>query len=465
MPLPKQPDWKPIPSSERRRLQLVREAWLDAIDEAVERIDRNMARDVKRLVRDIRKGGYSQRAITQAISRFMRGQERRLAITVAEQILQAAHFQQRQADLLNRWMLARRLQERPQDEDGLSRTVTESMAKTAQRGGSVAAERALMREVIAPLSFRIQNEPGYARKIFTHEWKYRHKLGPHGIPDRYRGDKLAKKFLETGRLKRPQEVGLSKRLHRSIINAEGEARAAISRMIRESTNIDTAGRDLIRMVRAGGAEVGGLQETTKLIKRLEKAGKELALRGGAKAQREWDATVKQLKKYAGRLQDYRGKYVELLQDITAPGGKRIKQLDKAIETWSHQTQRYNAERILRTEAHTSFRARDAEYVEKAPYIVALIWRRNRSARAAQKRRRVAKLRRAGLRRTKARTKHRHCICDDLAGRRFSTEAIRSYPRMGHPHCTCWWEKIYSEKTLMDAPLESLTEAEFGELGL
>jgi hypothetical protein len=113
-------------------------------------------------------------------------------------------------------------------------------------------------------------------------------------------------------------------------------------------------------------------------------------------------------------------------------------------------QRYNAERLLKTEQQIAFKQAQISRDEKTSFIIGYIWKMNRGARRQYVRRtKLSKNKKFGGRR-------RRCICEELDGQQISIEAARERP-IGHPHCMCSLIPVYGKGSLLSLTPEELAE--------
>ena len=129
---------------------------------------------------------------------------------------------------------------------------------------------------------------------------------------------------------------------------------------------------------------------------------------------------------------------------------KIPGIDRAIRQQVSFKQKYNAERILRTETMAAYKADQVLSDQKHDFVVGYIWRMNRAARAGFVRRRTSKSGRIiGAKKYRRGGRRRRCVCEALAGKRLSKEAVagKTARLMAHPHCMCWLEPVMSQKLL------------------
>jgi hypothetical protein len=130
-------------------------------------------------------------------------------------------------------------------------------------------------------------------------------------------------------------------------------------------------------------------------------------------------------------------YLELLQRAKRENGPAM--VDKSLDRWLVEKQRYNAERIIVTEAQAAYRSAQWKRDQDRPWVKGYIWRLQRGGRADyEKRTHPHAVRATG---SKTVVGHGRCICEVMNGREFSKDAPLEYPHMGHPHCQCYWDPI------------------------
>ena len=248
------------------------------------------------------------------------------------------------------------------------------------------------------------------------------------------------------------EIGLSTRLHGSAALNVDLTNQAVGTAIREASNMNKAGRDIIRTVQQGGNQISVNRRLTKPLMRLKRAGRKLQLLSVNKgdpdalkaATKAFDKEFRKIRGIASKLVDSRGGYQEMIQIIEKQG---VRGMDKALGRWLDEKQASHAERIAETETAGAYRAREYEQHANKPYIVGFWWRRNPGMVSLDNKRRndishARKNRRRG-RNGKRKTKGRPCrVCPALADLRFPVEYARDYPRGAHPNCRCWYEWIY-----------------------
>jgi hypothetical protein len=223
----------------------------------------------------------------------------------------------------------------------------------------------------------------------------------------------------------------------------------VDTFIREQEAMHTAGKRLLAELQdAGGIGSEALKEgrIPGHLQRLDRAGRALNEtmlstdpKALADAQREWNKALKKTKEYTAKLANREGRFSEHIQRIEKElGFKKRKPLDmdKMLNTYVQNRQRYFADRIVRTESLAAGRAQQWDQFRKDPTVVAVIWRMAGTHMFYAKRVAAPK---GGAHRG------RRCVCEQLNNRQFPPEAVRDYPRMGHPFCNCHWDPVYSSQ--------------------
>ncbi|MHC4619977.1 MAG: hypothetical protein ACYTEQ_19705 [Planctomycetota bacterium] len=437
-------------------MEEVRGLHLDALDETLDDLSDDLSARSKKAIAAIKRSGYKRSVILRETDAITRNTNELAARNVAESIRDASFFADRSQEIIRAWTLAGRIQDLP-----LGSTVTNAQIERARAFSSrvlvADAEAAFAREKRARLRTSAQQREAFA--------KYGARSGYQPTYAKTEGVEILLADRKAGNIKSSREIGLSRRLHGSAADNTRSTRKAMTRMIREGRDLDSAGRELIRELRRVGPNesLGQRQRLTKALRKMQRAGRRLAELGdGDKpaARREWRKQLDAIRRQAARLADKRGAYAEFIQKLegTRPRiGKvqartltpeqlarkwdaaRAKATDKALGRWLDEKQRYNAERIVETETNAAYRAR--EYEQAQPYITHFIWHLNRGARKAYVRRTKPRpIRRKGK---KGGRKARRCVCESFDGQKFPIEVAKDYPRGGHPWCRCWYEYIYN----------------------
>jgi hypothetical protein len=387
----------------------LRDRQILAIQEAVEGLDIALDGDVERAIRAIRRSGYKDSVIRREVRQLVRNHYGRLGQAIAGQVKLAATLADRYSEI----------------RDAAAREV-----------GDFATNRA-MREAVQDARTALSAEALVSR-------------GTKSVATRYRGDKI----LRAG-TKPWADVRLSKRLHGKSLQAYNEITGQVLAATREAKQMTEAATSLIRTARASSpGEMAENLRKSKMIRRLEKAGNALNKRGDAAALKEWQRARAALRKKLPKLATSgrtRSSYLELLQRTSETSARGI---DRAVKQHAVFRQKYAAERIVKTESAVAFKSRQLLDDEKeAPYIVAYIWRMNRSSRRGFVRRTKPR----GTFRTGKSARRRRCVCEELDGRRISVEMAKTNPS-GHPHCMCWLEPVMDPRLMRRATVEELAEA-------
>ena len=458
---------KAFPTTQLARMEEVRGLHLDALDESLDDLSDDLRARANRAISAIKRSGYSRSTILRETRAITKNTADKTAQHVAENIRSAALLADRSQDIIRAWVLAGRIQELPLDS-----TVTNAQIERARAFSSQVlvadAEAALAREKRARLLTGEQQ-----RKAFL---EFGARSGYRPTYQKTEGVEILLADRRAGNIKSSREIGLSRRLHGSAADNTKSTRRAMSRMIREGRDLDSAGRELIRELRRVGPmeSLGSRQRLTKALRKMQRAGRNLAQLGdgnAAAARAEWRKQLNEIKRQAARLADSRGAYAEFIQTLEGTRARvgpvqartlsteqlarkldaaRAKATDKALGRWLDEKQRHNAERIVRTETSAAYRAREYEKAAQKPYIVGFYWRLNRGARKKYVRRTKRRpIRRKGK---KGGRKSRTCVCESLADQRFPLEVAKDYPRGGHPNCNCWFEMIYDTGKLSRAPV-------------
>jgi hypothetical protein len=400
-----------------------------AAEEAVDALDAENRAEAQAALDRIRSAGYSADVVEAEAAVLWRRHGLRLASVLVRQVGDAARMADRVAA--------------EQTAGARGTYAPASRTRGLQGGARASVEAAISGSVDAPLV-----APGTA-------------VRPPPAALRTPGGKL----LESLAGPQKPEVALSERLHGSVARAQSEAMQAIRRVVTEGHSLDASGKALILEVRkAGAGEFGQGQRVPKLLRDLRQSGNRLAQLGTAQgtpahraATLAWKRDMARLDRHVygregaggrritlqhgdlpdylghakGGLADTRGAYAELRQILQAKGPAAM---DRAIGRWTAEKQRENAERIIRTEVAAAYRARQVRQWRASGAILGVVWRLNQGSR----RRYVARVpvRRSGPH------AGRRCICESMAGHLMSLDEAAQWPRMGHPHCACWWEPRY-----------------------
>jgi len=461
-----------IPTSQSQRIREIQDIFWRSLDESLDELDDLIAQRARLSMAKIRASGYSKSVIrreTKKITSATNGSTERL---LASQIEAAALYAQRAADVIRAWQISGRLR------DGVEHlTVSDSALARARLPGASAidAEASLARIKIAPL--RSQAEIDKALLEYGSK-KAVQRQGTVSTP----GTRAMAKLRKARLVRSSPEIGLSARLHGSAALNVDLTNNAVSTAIREASNMNKAGRDIVNLLNSEGSQLSVNRKLTTPLMRLKRAGRKLQLLSVNKADPDalkaateaYNKEFAKIRKIAASRVDARGGYIELVQKVQKGVTRSYRGLgvkkkafqeateaqigrwvakrqaeltDKALTRWLDEKQAYHAERISETETAGAYRAREYQQHANKLYIVGFWWRRNPGMLSLDRKRqkdifRVRRSRRAG-RKAKRRTKGAPCrVCPSLADLRFPVEYARDYPRGAHPHCRCWYEWIY-----------------------
>jgi hypothetical protein len=400
-------------------------------------MDADIQRDARKAINAIKKSNYKASVIRRETEKISKGNASRIRQVVAEQVRDAATYADRAAEVVKAWKIETRL-----TGEDVPDQATESDVRKARKGAAYDAEAMLARESFAPL--KTPSQVSRALKLY----------GVTGISKQPPLPSNVTKSLQ--RIKPPGAVGLSQRLHGADAANDRAIRKGVSRVIREGKSLAAAGKELVRTVKGLGAQ----QKLPKVLQRLKKAGRKLALEGAGSdpdairtARKEWNKAYNAVKRHANRLVDKRGGYTELVQRLKK--GK-AELTDNALNQWMNQKQRWNAERIVETESSAAYRLREYDQVKSEGVVTHFYWRLNRGSSFARKRRRkrfgAPVTGRRGRARKRSNKAMRSCVCTELADKKFPIDMAKDYPRGGHPWCRCWFEYVGSTGKMNQAPV-------------
>jgi hypothetical protein len=431
-----------IPQAQSARIREIQDIFWRSLDESLDELDELIAHRARISMRKIRKSGYSRSTIRRETRKITSATNDSTARLIASQVEAAALYAQRAADVIRAWQISGRLKE------GVEHlTVSDSALARARLPGASAidAEAATARIKITPLKTRAEVNKALAQYGSKNAAQ---RQGPISTP----GTRAMAKLRKAKLVRSSPEIGLSTRLHGSAALNVDLTNNAVNTAIREASNMNKAGRDIIRAVQKGGEQISVNRRLTKPLVRLRRAGRRLqklsvnksdpdALKAATKA---FDKEFRKIRSIASELVDARGGYQEFIQIIEKQG---VQGMDKALNRWLDEKQAFHSERIAETETAGAYRAREYQQHANKPYIVGFWWRRNPGmARLDMRRRkdirRVRRSRRGG-KNSKRKVKGQPCrVCPSLADLRFPVEYAREYPRGAHPNCRCWYEWIY-----------------------
>lgn len=209
-------------------------------------------------------------------------------------------------------------------------------------------------------------------------------------------------------------IPLSRALHRVTVGQTRQAALQVNRAIREAQSLQNASRDLVKAIKGVGAK----EKLPKLVKRTLKQTKKLDRVTGGLLKPE----VKKLSSYLKKLKPggrMRGAYIELVDDL-----QKNKAGNAAIDKWVYQKQRYNAERIIKTETQAAFRRAQINASIGKPWVVGYIWHLNRGGGT-----------------------HTPCVCDTMDGTVVPADKAEQWLYGAHPFCNCTFEQVVDMPTL------------------
>jgi hypothetical protein len=402
-----------LPRTQVRRMQRIRDKMLADLADAADDLGVALDGDVRRTIAAIRRSDYNPQVIERQVHRLMDRHYGRLGEALAGQIELASTLGIRYAEMMDAFSV-QSINPRPFGDSQTARVLSQ---------GRQQATTALSTEVL--LSQPVVRSPA-----------------------RFLGDKLLLEHVKPWK----QARVVSSQLHGRGVKAGREVASQAMAAVRESKQLTAAATDMIREVRkAGVGELAKSQKMSALMKRVEKAGRDLNTRGGEDALKEWQKTRRQMRSYMRRLAEggrVKSSMEELLQRTSDTSAKGI---DRAIRQHASFKQKYAAERILKTEQMAAFKSQQVLSDRKHDWIVGYIWRLNRSARANFAKR-VKPGRRFSLR-GRSGGRRRRCVCESLNGTRLSKDAVagKTARLMAHPHCMCWLEPVMDKRRL-NAPI-------------
>ena len=474
-----------IPVEQSARIRAIQDVHFDALDDALDTVDDQIAAQAKKSMAKIRASNFSD-SVIRAETRKITGNTTDVTReALANQVRGAAEYAQRAADTIRAWQVSGRLR------TGVDHlTVSDSAFARASRPGAAAvdAEAALARITHARL--RTPAEQRAALERYGSKLPRIDHSGP--ATD---GTRAMNKLRKAGIVKKSSEIGLSERLHGAAANNIKATERSVGIAIREGKNINRAGRDLIRHLNSDGTQLSVKRKLTKPLQRLRRASRRLqrlslntsdpdALKAATK---EFNKEFAKIKKITASRVDARGGFLELQQTLTPNREsfralkvkkrdfvratekqidawvtqEQTRRMDKALTRWLDEKQAFHSERIIETETSGAYRAREYQQHANKPYVVGFWWRRNPGMSSLDKKRKkdIRRVRRKarlfGGRKTNAKrkTKGAPCrICPSLADRRFPVEYAREWPRGAHPMCRCWYEWIYDQGELAKTPV-------------
>ncbi len=361
-----------VPSTQDARIKVIRKAHLDSILEAVRSINVGMAASVREAIDRISRGGWTQFAVRREMRALYQVYGSRVQRQLVDLVADAADFGSQYADRLVRFGVTD------------AQTIPPSAIKWALTAGSGNS---------AAVIALIKSRSAGGRKAFS------------------------------GRLT------LSDRLHKMTTREAREVTTRTLRAIREGQSLGFASRELVR-----GGFAQDLENLPKLMRKVVRSARRMEGLTGVDLSKD----LRALRRYASRLKAggrMQAAYVELLDKLQGFDPKKTEgaQLNKALDGFVHQRQRYAAERVLRTEAETSFRQARLARDEGKTWLKGYIWRLQRGGSIG-------------------------CICESLNGKLMKPAEARAYAGGGHPDCSCTLEPVYDTQAMLSAPMTSAERA-------
>lgn len=166
---------------------------------------------------------------------------------------------------------------------------------------------------------------------------------------------------------------LSKRFHGLANEQTRKVSSMVVRAIRESQSINFASRDIVNLIK-----LGNNKKLPKVLRDLRQAASKLNALTGGELKDELVKIKRYMRRIneGGRVG---GAYQELIQKLSTARGEPGPAVERAISTWTHHKQRYYAERIIETETNAAFRASTIEEVSENTALVGFYWVLNRSS--------------------------------------------------------------------------------------
>jgi hypothetical protein len=425
-----------LPPAYQSASNVAQQAHLDAVEAAIEGLDSRLEKLAASAIAKIKASGYKSSVAKYETRKLMRKLSGHLSQTVAEQILAGVQHADHIAAIGRAYAISERAIVRP-----VKNPVPAALFAKIKQRQIPTFEQAIAREKYTSLK-----KPGAVMRA------YGAPAGKQPIKRQTPGERALAKERKKGVLKPTKDISLSKRLHKGMAHQTKEVNKAVSRVIRNGEALDKAGKTLVNQIRVRGrgalGELGAGQKLPQILEDLKTAGRRVVRASGlsdkqrASALRDWDKQFNKVKRHAARVADQRGGYRELLQILDKGKARRI---DHALSRWLDEKQRSNAERIVRTETAAAGRLREYDKTKRQQHwIKEVIWTLARAERASFVRsRKPAK---------SGKHRGRRCVCETLAGRRFPIEVMADYPRMGHPHCLCYWVKVVDRRAMLAAPI-------------
>ena len=237
------------------------------------------------------------------------------------------------------------------------------------------------------------------------------------------------------------KLALSKQLHTLAPAQANVVAGKVIRSILEGRSLNNAGRELVMHIK-GFSSGSSVSRIAQLIAESNNHAHILdVLLRGAKTH---DPQVRQIVSYLRRLKHTVGVggdlkvpgrvltgYLKLTQDLATGAAP-----EKALKSWLHYKQRYNAERIIITESAKAYNNEVVNQMNELPWITHMEWQLNRGLHSRWKATMPKK-----RRQTKA------CVCDSYAGQIFpKEETVDLLP--AHPHCGCSWRPVVNREMML-----------------
>ena len=363
-----------IPNSQDARIKAIRKAYLDNILETVRGVNAGMAASVEDALARIARLGWTQHAVRREFSALYSVYGSRVHRAVLGLVRDAANYGAVYADRLVQFGVTD------------AEVIQPHAVKWALKAGSGNSEA-----VIAHVKARTAG----ARRAFS------------------------------GRLT------LSDRLHRMVGREQREVTTRTLRAIREGQSLGFASRELTS-ASAGFAQ--DLERLPKLVDKAVRSARRMEQLTGVDLSKD----LRALRRYASRLKPggrMQSAYSELLAKLEKFDVKKTSgsQMTKALEGFTHQRQRYAAERLLRTESETAFRQARIARDDGKTWLKGYMWR----------------LRRGGT---------IGCICETMNGKLLTAAEARAWAAGGHPNCSCTFEPVYDTEAMLSAPTTAAERA-------
>lgn len=398
---------------------------LEAIEAAIAKQDEELARLARQAIGRIKASGYDPRVTKQTISQLFRDRSDVLSQRVTAAISDAAALPERVEAVARAHGL-----------EGVRPIVTG--AEIAE--GRVAAKQVERAAMAAEVPGTGSTLTRATERPATRAERILNRVAPAG-----------------------KQASFSESLHGDTKALTEGSQRAIGRAIREMINADAAGKALIQATSEAGGMLGAKQRVPKLLqeyvdalRRIDRVAS-LSPDEARIAHAELEATRRKLDRYVSGLAERRGGYLEFRQIIDAKGPAGV---DRALERWLSEKQRYNAERIMRTETAAARRIAEHEKRKDNPLLIGYVWRLSTRSRKGFEHRTSPTMKPPkGIhgRRDGGGTRGR-CMCEFMAGRVFGRDLPEKWPRGAHPQCLCWYEPIFNglaPKDVTERDLEQL----------